>query len=614
MKFSLASVFGVVLLLALSFSPGCGNGPGSANCPTCGTTSGGIYRNIDVIPVPEHNPTGEPGGPFNSFDISVVDSVNHRFYVSDRIGLDIPVFDTLNDIALTAIGGDNTVATGFTPSPCIPLADGVTQIPATLSGEGSLTRFGCRTKPTFTGIGAFGASGDFGGFPGAQCCASRSNAVNPMGGPDGEALSPDNNFLFIGNGSSTLVVFDLRPMLAGTGPATVIANIPTGASADYDGLSIAECIASWNGGAGSGFTCGDDRADELSVSTPVKSPIDGAMHTFVMIDNGDPGLPLVTVFDVTQVLATGTQANCMPPNPALPFSPGPGPAGGANVPGAVLNMPQCMMGQLYFDGLSNSPDDASGAGVPADFQYNDLGTGPEVGGLPCPDASVFFNNNPGTPEPSGNMGGPSVVLTADGSPVTTPCFHMPVAPAGLGGSTWNPNTGHFLTVNPNNSPDPHFGEVDEVDPFGFATGKPVVNELSVIECMPASVVVGPGTDALVGCANHDGMAFPPSMIIINGTTLAEITTTFFVGGVDEIWYNPGDNHYYLAARDMPNGPQMGVIDAGKREWLVNVPTGSNSHSISVDSSNNHIFVPLQAGAACAPSQSSNGCVGVFARE
>ena len=87
-----------------------------------------------------------------------------------------------------------------------------------------------------------------------------------------------------------------------------------------------------------------------------------------------------------------------------------------------------------------------------------------------------------------------------------------------------------------------------------------------------------------------------------------------VGGVDEIWYNPGDNKYYLAARDMPNGSQMGVIDAATNTWLQNVPTNSNSHSIAVDPSNNHAFVPMQSGAPCAPSLSSNGCVGVFAQQ
>ena len=43
-----------------------------------------------------------------------------------------------------------------------------------------------------------------------------------------------------------------------------------------------------------------------------------------------------------------------------------------------------------------------------------------------------------------------------------------------------------------------------------------------------------------------------------GAIITEITN---VGGVDETWYNSGDNRYYVAARDMPNGPVMGVIDA-----------------------------------------------------
>ena len=43
---------------------------------------------------------------------------------------------------------------------------------------------------------------------------------------------------------------------------------------------------------------------------------------------------------------------------------------------------------------------------------------------------------------------------------------------------------------------------------------------------------------------------------------------------------------------------MGVIDAGTNLWLENVPTGSNAHSIAVDPSTNHAFVPLQAGPTC----------------
>ena len=132
-------------------------------------------------------------------------------------------------------------------------------------------------------------------------------------------------------------------------------------------------------------------------------------------------------------------------------------------------------------------------------------------------------------------------------------------------------------------------------------------------CMPTSIVQGPGNNFLVGCGDHDGEAFPPNEYVIDGTTGTILATITQVGGVDETWYNPGDNRYYLAARDMPTGPVLGVIDAKTNQWLQNVTTNSNSHSVAVDSGNNHVFVPLQAGGICT-TQSANGCVGVYAQQ
>jgi DNA-binding beta-propeller fold protein YncE len=131
--------------------------------------------------------------------------------------------------------------------------------------------------------------------------------------------------------------------------------------------------------------------------------------------------------------------------------------------------------------------------------------------------------------------------------------------------------------------------------------------------MPTSIVQGPGNNFLVGCADHDGIAFPPNEYVIDGTSGKILATIDNVGGVDETWYNSGDNRYYLAARDMPTGPVMGVIDAKTNLWLQNVTTGANSHSIAVDPATNHAFVPLQAGPNCG-SQSANGCIGVFAQQ
>jgi len=193
--------------------------------------------------------------------------------------------------------------------------------------------------------------------------------------------------------------------------------------------------------------------------------------------------------------------------------------------------------------------------------------------------------------------------------------------AGLGGSVFNPNTGHFLLTNSNSTADLTVGSVDESDPFhpftsaGGATvyGPAVINSFPVPNCMPSSVVMGPGTDILVACASHDGRTFAPMTYILNGTTGAILSTINFVGGVDQGWYNPGDGKYYLGAANMTPGPVLGVIDAGSRQWLQNVPTTGFSHSVAADPNTNHIFVPLGASPLCQ-SMAANGCVGVYASQ
>jgi hypothetical protein len=552
----------VLLSLGIVLASGCGS---QANCPVCGTTKNDGYAIINIIPVPEHNPTGEPGGPFNSFDISLVDAKNHRFYVSDRIGLDVVVVDTVNNVAINTIGGANSVAqAGNNASACVPT------IPPLLTAGSTpatplFTRFACRTG-SFS-LPGFGPNGLFGGFPGAQCCAARANGVNPLSAPDGEAITADGKTLFVGNGSSSVVVFDLT-----TNPPNVIADIPTGQSPDYDGPNgISNCVASANGRAFSDASCGDLRADEMSYDEKDK---------ILLVSNGDPGFPFVTLIDMSAVVArTG---NCLPVNPANPYGP--------------TNFPTCILGQIYYDGAP-----ANNTNVAVDDQSG--------AGFPCPD--------PSTAAPSGVSG---TGVGAGGKNV--PCHHGPIiagfggaiSPAGIGGSAFNPNTGHFLVTNSNATADLTLGTIDEIDPrIGNPNGPVVINSFPVRNCMPTSVVQGPGNNFLVGCANHDGVTFPPSEIIMDGSSGNILATIDKVGGVDEIAFNPGDNRYYVAARDMPTGPVLGVIDALTNTWLQNATTNANSHSVAVDPNNNHIFVPLQAGAPCT-TQSANGCIGVYAQQ
>jgi hypothetical protein len=715
-------IFLTVLLTALFvILSGCGT---PSNCPVCGTTSNGAYAVINVIPVPEHNPTGEPGGPFNSFDISTIapnatgSGSPYLDYISDRIGLAMVVIDTSQDISVFNIQGANAVSdNGDGASGCFqipqpnysgpPPTPNLDVIPPTIDVFGNFTRYGCRTDmssaslqvpplptgPTFHLNTGFGANHLFGGFPGAQCCASRANGVNPMSGPDGNTTTPDGKFLFVGNGSSTVEIFDLTTMNLSTNPPTpptMVGNIPAGVSADYDGpQGISGCIASWLGEAGSATDCGDDRSDEMAYG--MATDTSGATHNILAVINGDPGLPFITFLDVTNLVnKTGTlqQQHCLPMDSSLAY--GPYPAGysvatqsypypsvaggpfpyplqgsgtgipgtgvggnGAPLPSPLLdpsvggsfNPPSCIIGQIYYDGAGGTNSVVSGveiglnSGVPVDTVANTF---------PCPDPSSphVFSGVSGSPVDAA-AGYPGFGTLPDGTSYTIPCHHGPiidqtlgifcnqttpgptcagaVAPAGLGAMTFNPTNGQVLLTNSNSIPTlTDIGNVDIIDlQLGTGNGPVVVGSFVTPDCMPTSIVQGPGSNYLIGCADHDGEAFPPNEYIVNAaagntinctsTPLVNCIQIYNVGGVDEIWYNPTDNRYYLAARDMPTGAVMGVIDAGLNERLANMNTGSNAHSVSVDPSDNHVFMPFQAGTICT-TQSANGCVGVITRQ
>ncbi len=204
-------------------------------------------------------------------------------------------------------------------------------------------------------------------------------------------------------------------------------------------------------------------------------------------------------------------------------------------------------------------------------------------------------------------------LTFDG-------VHAPLATNGLEQSLWDPDTQLFYLSVPEINGNPATGEVAVIDPRSME----VVNHFPVSECQPAGLAQGPFDHALVGCADHNSVGFPPKLIVLNlrnGGILANITQ---VGGVDEVWYNAGDRRFYAAARNNPSGPVLGVINAVNDTWLQNVPTNPNAHSVAADRKNNHVFVPLPPPPAgsTAPDRcvevggasfAGKGCIGVYGR-
>ncbi len=206
-------------------------------------------------------------------------------------------------------------------------------------------------------------------------------------------------------------------------------------------------------------------------------------------------------------------------------------------------------------------------------------------------------------------------LTFDGTNGT-----LDATQGGLGAVLFNSNTGRILVSIPQIGSDPTKGAVAEVDPVSRTVTN---NFVGLDNCAESGMALGPGGNVLVGCdpgaptATAPGNTlFSPLTYVINGATGAVVAKITQVGGEDEVWYNPGDNRYYTASRDFftdPNAtsasPVLGVIDAASNKWIENVPTATNSHAVTANPKNNHIYVPLRSGTTqCG---SLPGCVGIF---
>ena len=191
-----------------------------------------------------------------------------------------------------------------------------------------------------------------------------------------------------------------------------------------------------------------------------------------------------------------------------------------------------------------------------------------------------------------------------------------IIPPGAGLSieqpAWDPKTQRFYTSLPqiaNNPPGCSFGAapfcsggllVTDPDNPVAVQGKydPITNTgvIALTACGPNGATVGVNDNLLLGCTPGN---FPPgtTTLVINAKTHNTASVNGITGS-DEVWFNKGDNRYYLGASKaikpagstLGSGAVLGVVD-GTSVLVESIPQSSGSHSVAADSKRNRIFVP-----------------------
>jgi hypothetical protein len=236
--------------------------------------------------------------------------------------------------------------------------------------------------------------------------------------------------------------------------------------------------------------------------------------------------------------------------------------------------------------------------------------------------------------------------TSNVTKITKITIDSTIVPGGFGLSieqpTWDPTTKRFYTSVPiiaNNPPGCNYGQLAGAitchggmlvtDPFALSTPNATQGAFNsatntgvvpLNACGPNGATVGPNDNIMLGCTPGNNPS-DTTTLVINATTKYYAN----IGGItgsDEVWFNKGDNRYYLGASKMPGGAELGVVD-GTSVLIEAIPQSANSHSVAADSKRNRIFVPQVAPASVVGAGgdtttvgqgicgSMNGCVAVY---
>jgi hypothetical protein len=182
-----------------------------------------------------------------------------------------------------------------------------------------------------------------------------------------------------------------------------------------------------------------------------------------------------------------------------------------------------------------------------------------------------------------------------------------VASGGIEQCKFDPRTGKFLLAIPQPASQPNGGVVVTISPKTFK-----VEDVFVIDSKtgctqgPHGLALGPDHQVLLGC----GGGSAGSLIIDDRTG----KTIFLLPGLtsDEVWYNPGDNHYFL----VPSNDVVGAlapVDAATGHPDSTAPAGGSSRVVAADMLKNQVYVvvPAENNSPVCGKLAAQGCIAVY---
>ena len=196
---------------------------------------------------------------------------------------------------------------------------------------------------------------------------------------------------------------------------------------------------------------------------------------------------------------------------------------------------------------------------------------------------------------------------------------------------WSPRTGKFYLAvpevnggdNPLNLPNQQPGAVLEINPVSMKVEKVFAIDFGFLsqtgstpataDCLgPQGLAIGPNREILLGCSNSG-----KGSVIINELNGDLVRSLAGLNGNDEVWYNPGNNHYLLAGSNhnlpLPTpGAILGVVDQSPDTINEDASpaTAAGSHSVAADPRFNQVYVPGN-NAATSICPGGHGCIAIF---